>query len=253
MEYLVPKPSDATVTYFADWSQQLGESDTIKTFTLTVTSGTVTITTDPQPPLNFGTFIRFVVAGGANGEIAVLTNTINTVGGQVMTRAIQLAVLDTALPVTPSTAAKRTICYMVFEEVGLAGYEFDATPEEYASMMRRMDAQMAEWRGTGLDFNYNQPPVLGQGDLADESGIPDDALNFVALSIAQRFAPLIGKTLSRESLTALQQSSGPIRGRYAIAPQRTLQRSTPRGAGQKPYGVWWPYGSGGSSPPSGPC
>jgi hypothetical protein len=176
VEYLVPKPSDASVTYFADWSKQLQPGDLITTFTLTVTSGTVTISDDPEPPLNFGEFIRFVVEGGANGEIAVLTNTVHTVGGQVMTRTIQLAVLDTAEPVTPSTNTKRQILSLTYRMMGLADYEFNVSPEEWATALFAMDAQMATWRTGNLDLNYNAPTVIGESDLDDPSGLPDDAV-----------------------------------------------------------------------------
>src|SRR6185312_12522495 len=116
MEYLVPKAPGDTVTYFADWSKQIGE-DCIATATVTVTSGTVTI---PEIPYTYPSFVKYLVAGGADGETATLTCTINTVGLQELTREIQLLVLADAVSVTPSTVAKRAIVEMAFEEIGLA-------------------------------------------------------------------------------------------------------------------------------------
>jgi hypothetical protein len=247
VEYLVPKPSGATVTYFTDWSNQLQAGDVITTFDLTVTSGTVTILTDPQPPLNFGVFIRFVVAGGTDGETAVLTNEIHTLGGQVLSREIQLAIIDTAEPLTPSTATKRALCNMAFRAMGLPGYEFDATPEEYAALLDELDAFMALWRTNNLDLNYNFPAVFGGGDLDDPLGIPDDAIKASSLQLAYSGAPAIGKTISTEARLAYGQAMNALRARYSVTPQRVLQKSTPRGAGQKPYGIWWPYGYSGST------
>lgn len=249
MEYLVPKATSDTVAYYIDWSKQLTEGDAIANFTLTVSSGTVSIV---QPVENFGTFLRALVEGGASGETATLACTVYTVGQQVLSRDIQLYVSDSAEAITPSTATKRTICAMVFEEVGLAGYEFDATPEEYASMMRRLDTQMAQW-STVYTVPYNAPPQIGGGDLDDESGVPDDALDAVVLTIAKRFAPLIGKKLSAESLTALTQAMGILGGRYSLNAQRPIPYGTPMGAGNKPWGIWWPYGFNGPSFPSRRC
>jgi hypothetical protein len=251
VEYLVPKPSGDTVTYFADWSKQLEQSDLIKTFTLTVSSGTVTISADPEPPLNFGTFIRFGVAGGADGETAILRNTVTTVGGQVMSRDIQLKILDTAVPVTPATNTKRQILNLTFQAMGLADYEFNVTPEEYASGLFAMDAQMATWRTSNLYLNYNAPAVIGGGDLDDPSGIPDDAVLPVSFALAFPVAAAIGKTLSPAALVTAGQSMNALRARYSVVPQRALQKGTPRGAGQKPYGVWQPFGFSGTSDPAG--
>lgn len=250
MEYLVPKPSDASVTYFADWSKQLSDSDVIKTFTLTVTSGTVTISSGPQQPCNFGVFIRFVLAGGANGETALLNCTINTVGGQVMSRDIQLMVLDTAEPVTPSTNTKRQILGLTFLTMGLANYEFNIEPEEWASALFAMDAQMATWRTNNLYLNYNAPAVIGQSDLADESGIPDDAVLPVGTALAFVVAPAIGKTLSVEAKVTAGNAMNALRARYSVTPNRLLQQGTPRGAGQKPWGIWNPFGFNGPTDPA---
>lgn len=252
MEYLVPKPSGATVTYFADWSAQLANADLIETFTLSVTSGTVTISSDPQPPLNFGTFIRFGVAGGANGETAVLTNTIHTVGGQVLSRDIQLKVLDTAVPITPATNTKRQILNLTYRMMGLADYEFNVTPEEWSTALFAMDAQMATWRTNNLDLNYNAPAVIGESDLDDPSGIPDDAVLPVGSALAFVVAPAIGKTLTAECRVTAGLALNALRARYSVTPQRVLQDGTPRGAGQKPYGVWQPYGFAGIQDPNWP-
>jgi len=250
VEYLVPKPSGDTVTYFADWSKQLQAGDLIKTFTLTVSSGTVTISSDPEPPLNFETFIRFVVAGGADGETAVLSNTVTTVGGQVMSRDIQLKIVDTAVPLTPATNTKRQVLNLTYRMMGLADYEFNITPEEWSTALFAMDAQMATWRTNNLDLNYNAPTVIGQSDLDDPSGIPDDAVLAVGAALAFAVAPAIGKTLSAEARVTAGQAMNALRARYSITPTRTLQAGTPRGAGQKPYGVWQPFGFSGSTDPA---
>jgi hypothetical protein len=239
MEYLVPKAPDDTVAYFADWTKQLGE-DCITTFTLTVTAGTVTI---PETPCLFdGAFIRFLVAGGADGEMALLTCTVHTVGKQELIREIQLFVSDQSVSVTPSSVAKRALIEMAFEEIGLAGYEFDPTSEEYASALRRLDAIMAEWRTSSLDLGYNAPAVVGDSDLDDPSGIPDDAVRPVFLTLAFDVCPPLGKSMSVESKARYASSMDLLRTRYAPKIERRLPRTTPIGMGHRPWSTWWPYG-----------
>lgn len=241
MDYLVPKAPGDTVAYFVDWSNQLEQSDSISTFTLTVTSGTVTIA---QPQDNFGTFLRMLVSGGADGETAIINCAITTANGLALSRNIQLAVVASAESVTPSTCTKQLIVAMAFEELTLAGYEFDVTNEENASALRRLDTLMARWRTEGLDLGYNFPLSLGQSLLTDASGLPDDTIDAVALSLAKRIAAPIGKSLSAESQVALNDAVSALYARYLTIPERQLAWGTPRGAGRKPYGTWWPYGTG---------
>jgi hypothetical protein len=241
VEYLVPKATADTVVYFADWSKQL-QGDTISTFELTVTAGTITI---PETPENHWRFLRFLVAGGADGEMATLACTVHTVGLQTLTRELQLFVSDGVESVTPSTVTKRVVCEMAFEECGLAGYEFDRTAEEWQTVLRRLDTLQAEWRTSELDLGYNAPAVVGQGDLDDESGLPDDSLNATALTLALRICPPIGKTLSVESKVALSTSMDQLRTRYGPKAERRLPRNTPMGAGNKPWSTWWPYANRG--------
>jgi hypothetical protein len=247
VEYLVPKPSTDTVAYYLDWSKQLEAGDVISTFTLTVASGTVAIQANPE---NFGYFVRCAISGGANGEIATLNCTVNTVGLQVLTRQIQLAILDTAVAVTPATSTKRTIINMCYQAMGLADYEFNTTNEEYAAALLALDTLQAEWRTNNLDLGYNAPTVVGQSNLADQSGIADDAVNATALALAMRVAPYAGKSMSGEARLAYGQAMSALRARYSVIPNRALQPGTPRGAGQKPYGVWWPYGFTGPTDPA---
>jgi hypothetical protein len=101
---------------------------------------------------------------------------------------------------------------------------------------------MAEWRTSDLDLGYNAPAVLGGGDLDDPSGIPDDAVNASAITLAFRVCPAIGKTMSVESRAAYASAMDLLRARYMPKLERPLPRSTPIGAGHKPWSTWWPYG-----------
>lgn len=234
-EYLTPKLPTETVAYSADWAKQLG-ADIIASYTLVVSSGTVTLSGQEQA----AQLIRFLVAGGANGETATLTNTITTVGGQILTRTLSLSIAIGGVTITPSTTTKQTLVNMAFEEIGLAGYEFDAEPEERFSALRRLDGLMAEWKTASLDLGYNFPASFGQGNLSDPTGIADTSVNTVALQLALRIMPAIGKTMSPETRLALSQGMSALRTAYAVIPNRTIPRKTIRGSGS--WGsVWRPF------------
>lgn len=234
-QYLTPKLPTETVAYMADWAKELG-GDIITTFTLTVSSGTVTL----SEQTNFGQFIRFLVAGGANGETATLAMSVTTAGDQVLKRTLSLSIANGVTALVPITTTKQTIVNMAFEEIGLSSYEFDATPEEQFSALRRLDALMAQWQVSGLDLGYNFPSAIGAGNPNDPANIPDLSVNAVAISLALRIMPAIGKTMSAETRVALAQGLVAIRAYCAVIPERALPSSTALGAGnwRQP---WWPF------------
>lgn len=236
---LTPKLPTEAVAYVIPWAHQLG-NDEIESYTLSVSSGTVTLSEEYQGRQH----ISVVISGGADGETATLAHQIVTLAGQRLDRTITLLVQDGVTAITPSTATKRTVINMAFEEIGLAGYEFDATPEEFASALRRLDVLMAQWRTSSLDLGYNTPAIIGQGDLDDESGLPDDSLNAVSISLALRVMPAIGKAMSAETRLALSQSMTALRAAYAVIPTSRLARGTPRGAGNKWAAAWSPIVGG---------
>lgn len=131
---------------------------------------------------------------------------------------------------------KRDIVQLAFEECGQAGYEFELTPEEYGSALRRLNAMMYEWadrKGYGIDLGYNFPNPGTNGNGEDESGIPNGTIAVVSSYLARRIAPGIGKTMGVEATAALAASFSLLRSGYATIPVMQLARQTPRGAGNK--------------------
>jgi hypothetical protein len=180
--------------------------------------------------------VTATVSGGLAGdEVAVLTNTITTADGRILAETITMLIVASAdaPPDLPATGTKRQLVEMAFEEIGLSGYEFDDTPEEYNRALRRLDALMAEWAGPGnnLSLNYNTPPVLGASTLSDDAGIPDWANNTVAIQLALRLMPAIGKTMSAETRLSMMQGMTTLRAACAQIPDRNLPLGTVRGAG----------------------
>lgn len=243
MPILNPKQPTEVALYELSFALAFKESaDVIESYTLAVASGTVTIDNDWATD----TSVYATIGGGANGVTQTLALEVTTALGQTLKRTYSLLVSNTAISVTNSTNTKRQIVEMAFEEATLAGYEFDATPEEYASILRRLDALMGEWQQTGLDLSYNFPPSFGGSDLDDASGVPDFAVNAVAVSLGLRYFPAIGKTMSPESRVALGNGMNAIRAYCAMLPQTQLPPSTLRGAGAKPLSTWAPFNGAGN-------
>lgn len=141
----------------------------------------------------------------------------------------------------PSTATKADLLDLMFEECGRAGYEFDRSPGEDASALRRLDAMMAEWQARGITIGYNFPTTFGQGQPTDKAGIPDAAINTVAAWAAFRIAPGMGKTISAETRKAMADGLAFLRAETATIPEMLLPKSTARGIGWKPWAIWRPF------------
>lgn len=187
---------------------------------------------------NTTTGISATISGGAEGEWAQFTSSITTTTGETLEETISLVIAPSLfLNAGPSTSTKRQIIEMAYEECSLAGYEFDVTPEEIFTGLRRLDAMMAQWTAEGMGLNYNAPAIFGGGDLEDYTGIPDAAINGVAITLAKAVAPYMGKAMSAESRSRLAFAMDTIRAMTAAARMRTVpyKYGTIRGAGQK---IW---------------
>lgn len=232
------KTVDEVVVREINWAGQLN-GDYIDTHSLTIEDGTLTLGTP-----TVGTEIVTVeISGGEEGTI-VLLDQITTGDGRTLQQIITVEIVEATAddtPVLPSTATKKTILDMAFEQAALAGYTFDQTPEERFSMLRQLDGLMAAWQTQGINLDYNFPATFGQGDPDEASGIPDFALLTAASALAMRHAPGIGKTMSAEARANFNSGMIQLRAATAEIPNRKLQRRTARGAGGKPWSVWHPF------------
>lgn len=134
----------------------------------------------------------------------------------------------------PSGPLKRDLIQQAYEECGQAAYEYDLSPEEYASALRRLNNMLAEWlAGQCIDLGYLFPDPDSDGNADDASGIPPGAAQIVSLKLAERIAPLLGKTLSAETKAATARSWSLLVASYACIPERNFGRNTIRGAGNR--------------------
>jgi hypothetical protein len=120
-----------------------------------------------------------------------------------------------------------------FAEIGFASYDFDIPAEKSENALRRLDAMMAEWDAKGIRLGYPLSSIPGNGELTDDSNIPDSAWEAVVTNLAKRLAPSVGKMVSPNTMEVARTSYNTILMRSAMPPQMQLPGSMPRGAGYK--------------------
>ena len=232
------KDPDEVKNYTYSWASQLQGSE-IASATLSVDHGTASL-------LNVANTldgISFTVSGGKDCERVSIVSRIvtNETDPQTLEQVFTLDIKANASALGPSTNTKRQIVEMAYEECSLAGYEFNVTPEELFSGLRKLDALMAEWKVLSMDVGYNFPSTFGAGDLEDYSGIPDAAVQGAAISLAIAIMPAMGKAMGAETRARFSRSMDAVKAICATLPVMVRPRGVPRGAGNRIYGLWSPF------------
>lgn len=112
-------------------------------------------------------------------------------------------------------------------ELGMADYEFDITPEELSSGVRRLDGMMAAWSDMNLHLSYDTG-----GSSEDSSGIPSVAWEAVISNLACKLAPSYGKQVAPEVRMTAKASLNTLLSTSTVPRQAQFQ-TMPRGAGYK--------------------
>lgn len=139
-------------------------------------------------------------------------------------------------------ATKRALIAQALDEIGIAEYIFDATPEQLESARLRLNRIAAQWDGIGVRVGYN----LG-GGLDDESGIPDTAENCFALHLGIAIAPGFGKAVSQDTKNAAAAAWNALYVARRQMPVAAMPSNMPRGTGQRAgvmEGQYFPKGDG---------
>lgn len=137
---------------------------------------------------------------------------------------------------------KRQLIAEAFSELALSGYEFDLSPEEQMTALRRMDSMMALWEAKGIQVGYLMPASPDAADPDDDSGLPDMAVEPVFMNLAVRLAPGNGKALRPETKRTARDGYDLLESMSARDSMRTqLPRGGfPSGAGNRTWleGHW---------------
>lgn len=132
---------------------------------------------------------------------------------------------------------KRSIVQESFAELALAGYEFDLSPEEQQTGVRRLDLMMAEWAGPGkgLRLGYNVGLSPDGSDLDTDSGLQVYAIRTVVCSLAIDLAATFGKSVLPSTIATARSGMQQLLVSAAFPAEQQLPNTLPRGAGSKPW------------------
>lgn len=131
---------------------------------------------------------------------------------------------------------KRQLIAEAFSELGLQGYEFDISPEEQLTALRRLDSMMATWEEDGIRLGYMLPATPQEADPDNDSGIPDTAAETVYLQLAIRIGPSFGKQLNAITRKTATEGYARLLRRASVIPQMSRAR-VQAGAGNRRYGL----------------
>jgi hypothetical protein len=131
--------------------------------------------------------------------------------------------------------SKRQFVEASLEEIGLASYVFDLSPQQVESAVRRLDAQMASWNALGIRVGYPLPGSPQDTGLDDETNVPDAAYEAIITNLGIKLAPSYGKTVSPDTKATAKRTYDTLLSRAAMPMERQLPASMPRGAGAKAY------------------
>jgi hypothetical protein len=129
--------------------------------------------------------------------------------------------------------SKRQYITAALEELGLASYVFDASPEQLQSALRRLDALMPEWNGMGIRLGYPLPGSPDDSDIDEETGVPDWANDAIICNLACRIAPSYGKQTLPATMASANRGLNAILSRFAGPIEKQLPAGMPVGAGNK--------------------
>ena len=133
---------------------------------------------------------------------------------------------------------KRQFVNQALEEIGLASYVFDVTPEQLQAALRRRDAMMASWNALGIRLGYPLPSSPQDSDLDEQTNVPDSANEAIYTNLSIKLAPSYGKQVMNETKTTARSSYNTLLSIAAMPNQQQLPGTMPSGAGNKPWRVY---------------
>ncbi|MGB3465680.1 MAG: packaged DNA stabilization gp4 family protein [Cyclobacteriaceae bacterium] len=134
---------------------------------------------------------------------------------------------------------KGDIVKSALNEIGIADYDFDLSPEQKQSALQRLDSMIAEWNGRGIMLGYPMSGAVLGSKLEQDSNVPDFALEAIILNLSIRISPSYGKSVSIDTKIQAKNSLDVIIKRCMKLPSMQLP-SMPTGAG---YKTEYPYSS----------
>ena len=130
---------------------------------------------------------------------------------------------------------KRQFVNQAFEEIGLASYVYDLTPDQLNSAVTKLDSMMATWNAKGIRLGYPLVSNPDQSDIESDTFVPDSAFEAITTNLAIRLAPSYGKTVSQDTKAIAKDAFNTLLSRAAVPPEMQLPDAMPLGAGNRLY------------------
>jgi hypothetical protein len=126
--------------------------------------------------------------------------------------------------------SKKQFIDAAFEEIGLARYTFDVSPEQEESALRLLDSMMAEWNASGVRIAYplSDPD---NSEIDAPTNVPDAAYEAIRTNLALKLAPQYGRQVMPATMRSGNQALQVLRARFAVPPIAPYRPGTPLGAG----------------------
>ena len=130
---------------------------------------------------------------------------------------------------------KREFVNAAFEEIGLAAYVYDLTPDQLQAALRKLDSMMATWNSKGIKLFYPLPSSPGNSDLDENTGVPDRANEAIYTNLAIRIAPSFGKMVSQETKSTAKSAYDFLINIAAKPHEMKFPTNYPLGSGHKTW------------------
>lgn len=134
---------------------------------------------------------------------------------------------------------KRQFVTQAYEEVGLASYVFDLSPEQLQSAARKLDSMMAQWDSKGIKIGFPIALSPENINLDQETNVAPFANEAIALNLAIRIAPSYGKAVAPETKANAKIAYETLMAHCAMPPRRQFGPLLPAGSGNKAFD--YPY------------
>jgi hypothetical protein len=128
---------------------------------------------------------------------------------------------------------KKQIIEQAFEEIGLASYIFDLTPDQLDSALRRLDLMVASWQAMNIQIGYPLPASPGNSNIDEEIQTSLNNNEALVLNLAVRLAPAYGKSVSQDTKTTAKNLYNQLLIEAAMPYEQQFVRTLPLGAGYK--------------------
>lgn len=137
--------------------------------------------------------------------------------------------------------SKRDLILAAFDEIGLASYVFDLSPEQLNSALLKLDAMLAAWQIKGIRLGYPFAMQPSTSDLDEFANLPDYAIEAVYTNLAIKLAPSYGKQVLPETKIAAKTGYDNLLLIASAPVPYQLPATMPSGQGNKPWQITTPF------------